>query len=118
MSDDTVRAGLSPNRKHVICGACRRSLCRRDRRERGGHVEHLLAWEDGWHVAVDHVEMMAGARERLLDGNRPIRRDWANEERIRLTRALLDYSPAVCPWCGTMNVIDATRLDVNGIAPH
>jgi hypothetical protein len=114
----TTRARLSANRKYVVCGSCRRSLCRRDRRDRGGAIVHVLAWEDGWRVVGDHVEMMPSAKARLAEGHRPIRHDWQNEERLVLSRALRSYAPAVCPDCGEENVLDRQRLDVDGIAPQ
>jgi hypothetical protein len=115
-----IPARRSVDRKYVVCGACRRSLCRRDRLVRAGAKEagHYLAWEDGWRVVGEHIEMVPSARERLAEGWKPSRHDWSDGERIALSRLLLTFPPALCPGCGTLNSIDPVRLDVQGIAPH
>lgn len=79
---------------------------------------HVLAWGDGWHVVGDHIEMRPSALERLEAGHKPGRKDWMNEARTELTRAVRRYAPALCPKCGTLNEIDPKPLDVNGIAAY
>lgn len=128
-----VQARLSADRKYVICGACKRALCRRDRRERpggparedhGGHrvpgtkIAHVLAWEDGWHIVGDHMEMWTTADQRLAKGLKPNRHDWTDAGRFELTDARRNYWPAKCKVCPAINTFDPKRLDVDGIAPH
>jgi hypothetical protein len=128
----TVYARLSANRKYVVCGECRGSLCRRDERSvPGGLAQEVdgrrvpgtqrvwrLAWEDGWHIVDDHIELWPHVRERLGDDRKPIRHDWTDAERFALSRALRQYIAARCPACRQVNVIDPKRLRVNGIAAH
>jgi hypothetical protein len=128
----TVYARKSATRKHIICGACGNPLCRRvrmvgwggpatevdGRRVPGRIVEHALVWGDGWHVVDDHIELPDAALDRLLLGNKPSRRDWTNAARLDLTRALRNYVPATCPYCGVSNQIDPKKLDVDRVAPY
>lgn len=131
----TVNARVSDNQKYVICGACGESLCRRDRRlmwggpptlddsgrrQPGREVQYVLAWEDGWRVVDGRMEMAASARDRLRDGNKPVRRDWLDAERLELTEARRRMLPAVCPnpECGAVNELKPKRLRVNGIAAY
>jgi hypothetical protein len=114
----TVNARKSADRKFVVCGTCGRSLCRRDRVVRLGQPVHVLVWDDGWRVVDEHIEMTSSARGRLAEGNKPSRRDWTNEARIELSRSVGRHVPALCPSCGTMNLINLQKLDVDGIAPH
>ena len=124
-------ARLSKDRKYVVCGACRASLCRRDERELAGGPATLvdgrltpgkertwvLAWEDGWYQVDDHIERQPRMQERLSEGWKPVRHDWTNEQRFELSEFLRSFPPALCE-CGTTNVIDRKRLAVSRIAAY
>lgn len=107
-------ARRSRDRKYVVCGGCGRSLCRRDRRTLG-EVGHYLAWDDGWRRVEDHLEFMPSAGARLAKGFKPQRHDWADADRLALSRFRRGYPPARCRHCGTLNEIDPQRLDVQGV---
>jgi len=121
-------ARLSKDRKYVVCRACGQSLCRRDERQLPGGPAQivegrrvpgyervwLLVWDDGWHRVGDHIEQSARVKERLADGWRPVRHDWADAERLQLSRFLKTYPPALCE-CGALNEVSSKRLKVNGI---
>lgn len=124
-----IAARKSKDRKHIVCGACGRNLCRRDLRSRGDKTAAFLVWGDGWRVVVDevrlnplppvvHIEMSERAHDRLLAGHKPGRKDWANEARFELSDALRRHVPATCPWCGTLNEIKPRTLDVDGVAAY
>lgn len=116
----TVDAVLSTNRKYAVCGACGRSLCRRDRVDGNditghAHVHHELVWDADWHMIEDHIERSEAALDRLHRGNAPVRRGtlrgWAGPKQ---SLNFPNFPPALCPWavCGTLNRIDPKRLDV------
>jgi hypothetical protein len=126
-----IYARLSRNRKYVLCGACRRSLCRRDERSLPGGPAILvdgrltpgkertwvLAWEDGWSRVDDHIERQPRVQERLAEGWKPVRHDWTNERRLELSAFLRGFPPAMCQ-CGTANIIDPKRLAISRVAAY
>lgn len=118
-----IRARRSANGKFVVCGACGRSLCRRDATPDG----FALVWDDDWreepldpahpidalpaaeyHRVRSIVTRNASALGRMAAGHAPI-------------RSMPPYPignpanlPALCQ-CGTLNRIDPKRFDL--VAP-
>jgi hypothetical protein len=116
-----IPAKRSKDRKYIVCGACRATLCRRDRMIRAGRTEagHYLVWDDGIVLnEAGYVEMPDGAQDRLSGGWKPTRHDWMDRGRIELSRALASFAPARCRQCREVNSIDPRRLDVQGVAPR
>jgi hypothetical protein len=99
-------------RKFAICGACGRSLCRRDRMTDG---QYALIWDEDWRLAGDHIERSAAALDRLARGYAPVRRGTVRgTPGPRQSLVFPNFPPALCPWaaCGAMNRIDPKRLKV------
>jgi len=120
MARVTVEARLSASRKYAVCGACGRSLCRRDRIVDDAWpdsppVHHELIWDTDWRREGGHLERSASALARLDRGDAPVRRGtlrgWPGHKQALV---FPDHPPAVCPWaaCDALNTIDPRRLDV------
>lgn len=135
-----IDAMLSANRKYAVCGACGRSLCRRDKRGGDGHgrtfdspgeafgpdapfratlgpvrrYHHVLLWDEDWRLNAEAGYLERTGLDRLARGNAPVRRGIEGESRRRWI-AYPEHYPARCPWaaCDALNRIDRKRLDVD-----
>ena len=105
----TTYAGLSVNRKWVLCGSCGDPLCQRsnqplDKAADGSPIfGHILIWATEWRNDDQMIFRLDKARARVPTLGGHVIKGW---------RTFALGRPARCPACGAMNTLDGTRLGV------